>query len=246
MSIVKDGPAPYASTPTLMSVLDGFRNRNPRTPVTQEVIELMGVPNSVAPRTLQALKLLDLLTEEGQPTQALIGLREAEMDEYPSRLGEIVMAAYSEIFAYRDPASDPPEKIVDAFRMYTPGSMRPRMVRLFYGLCKESGLVSELPSVENAPAPRPSRERARKPTEVPPSTGPGEGGSQTPPIQTPPPLRPKPSDDLSHLHPALLGLLGMVPPANDAWSTRERYEIFKAAWDATLQASNPVPPGEDE
>jgi len=56
---------------------------------------------------------------------------------------------------------------------------------------------------------------------------------------------PKADGGLAHLHPALVGLLAMVPPANEAWATHERFNSFKAAWDATLQVCNPVPPKGD-
>lgn len=242
--IEKDGAAPYTSTAALLEVIDAFRHRSPRTPVTQEVLELLGLSQSIIPRTLQALKLLGLIDDDGEPTEALTGLKEAPMEEFPSRLAEVVRAAYADIFAHRNPASDPPEKIVDAFRMYGPASMRPRMVRLFYGLCKEAGLINEIPAVENAPAGMriPRSARPRKSEVSPPRDA---GGS--PPRTTEPPIAPvvPPAQAAPrHLHPALVGLLGLVPPAEQPWPSAERFQTFKAAWDAALLACNPLPSDE--
>ena len=66
---------------------------------------------------------------------------------------------------------------------------------------------------------------------------------QGPPTPAPEPERRVPRDvGLSHLHPALVGLLATIPPMDEPWPTRERFDNFKTAFDATLRISNPVPP----
>lgn len=148
MALTKDGQGPYAPTPAVLAVITAYRERSPRFPLTNENVAMVeGVTESLAPRTLQALKLLDLVDENGEPTPAFKGLKEAGRNEFPMRLAEVVQEAYAEIFAYRDPTTAEPADIQDAFRGYRPSSMRDRMVRLFYGLCEASGLIAQAPKI---------------------------------------------------------------------------------------------------
>src|SRR5579885_3530171 len=116
--IESNGTAPYAPTGAVLDVIHAFRDRPVPTPIDAEVIEKIGVAETIAPRTLQALKLLDLVDPAGNPTTALTDLRKAGTEEYRHRLADVVRAAYAEVFTYRDPATDDVQKIEDAFRSY--------------------------------------------------------------------------------------------------------------------------------
>jgi hypothetical protein len=131
-----------------MTVIDGYRTKHPHTPFTVENIQPLGVATSIAPRTLQALRLLDLVDDEGEPTAAMDVLREASSTEFPARLAEVLRAAYAEVFAYKDPAQDSPEDMAEVFRFYKPPSMQARMVRVFYGLCARAGIIESTPAID--------------------------------------------------------------------------------------------------
>jgi len=141
------GKAPYAPTQAVLDVIHAWRDRPVPTPITADVIKKIGVPGSLVPRTVQTLRLIDLLDKSGKPTTAMQDLRKAGAEEYPARLAEIIRAAYAEIFIYRDPAVDSTEQIADAFRAFEPTGMRDRMVRLFLGLCAEAGIIQTAPRI---------------------------------------------------------------------------------------------------
>jgi hypothetical protein len=133
--------APYAPAKSVMLPISRYRERGLNWPLTAKSLEQIGVPDSMAPRTLQALRFLGLLDEDDQPTESFKRIRQASTEEYPSQLAEVIRAAYLPVFSIVDPARDGDVAIADAFRRYEPGNQRDKMIALFRGLCIEAGII---------------------------------------------------------------------------------------------------------
>jgi hypothetical protein len=112
------------------------------TPFNAEVLMRAGVSESLVPRVLKSLEVLELIDGEGNPTPYLEALRRATSEEYKPKLAEIVKAVYAEVFQFADPTKDDMNRIADAFRAFNPIGQRGRMVTLFMGLCEEAGIVT--------------------------------------------------------------------------------------------------------
>ena len=145
MPVTADKPAPYATTPSILEIIERHRNKGLSTPVNAEVLARCGIADSLVPRTLQALVTLDLITEDGQLTETIEGLRLAPESEYQQRLAEWLNSAYEDALAYVDPATSTDSEIRDAFRTYKPIGQQSRMVTLFQGLYAAAGIGSERP-----------------------------------------------------------------------------------------------------
>lgn len=134
--------APYAPFGCVIAVIRRFRERGLPETLTMQEITRVGVSEGNASRTLQALKFLKLVDEEGHRTQTFDRLGRVPTSEYAEVFGEIIKEAYRDVFTIVDPAEATDIEINDAFRYYQPQAQRGRMVTLFRGLCQEVGLIA--------------------------------------------------------------------------------------------------------
>jgi uncharacterized protein DUF5343 len=223
MAITSDGSAPYTSAPALVKIIEGYRNRGLQTPFTLDVLVKAGVSEALAPRTLQALELLELVDADGNPTDTLVGLRKAPESDFIGRFAEFVRGAYAEVFAFTDPREDSRERVRDAFRSYKPIGQQERMVSLFLALCEYAGLIDGKPASVRPPVQRRIRPHAERRPATKDKTAAeskllvslsSEAGA-TPP----PPDR----------HPFVIGLLQSLPEIGSVWPDSKRNDWIKAA-----------------
>ena len=152
MALGTEGVAPYAPSRTIVGLIEQYRDKDLPTPITKTTLERAGVEASLSSRTLQALKILDLIDDDGEPTDTMKAIRVATTTDLPSVVAGWVQAAYREILAFVNPDADV-QRIADQFRHYKPMGMRPRMVTLFLGLCAYAQLIPELPKMPRTSKP---------------------------------------------------------------------------------------------
>lgn len=218
MAVTATNPAPYAPTSAILDFITRYRNKGLSTPFTGEVLARAGVSDSLIPRTLQALIALELMTEDGQPTETLEGLRRAPEPELKARQAAWISAVYADVLSFVN-ASDDEGAIRDAFRAYNPVGQQPRMVSLFLGLCRASGLRTD---DQAASTPRPAARKAASP-------GTGKAAFTT--------YRPAVKQGVAALPtgaPApIAALLTKLPPEQGSWTKAER-DKFESAFKAML------------
>jgi hypothetical protein len=225
MPLEAGGNAPYAPAPAVLDVIKRYRDRGLTIPFTTDILIRAGVTDSLAPRTLQALRLLELVNDDGQPTEALDALAKAPTEsEYQERFASLIRGVYAEVFAFVDPAEEGQERIRGAFRGFTPRGQQERMVRLFLGLAAHAGIIPEsaarVASTETATRrdpvrretrPRPAVRRAKVTV-----TGAPDG-----------------------LPPVLAGLLNELVTIGQSWNA-EQHDRWLTAFQSMVDYSYPV------
>ena len=76
-----EGPVPYTPPGQMTEIITRYRERGNPQVFDQESLGRLGVPDSAIARTLQALKVLDLVDDDGRPTQTFDVIRQAPQAE---------------------------------------------------------------------------------------------------------------------------------------------------------------------
>lgn len=137
--------APYAPPSAVLKIIRHYSDRDVPERVTPTNLLQLGVTEALAPRTMAALKFLGLLEEDGLTTERFRALRYASADDYNQVFRDMLEAAYKNIFDHVDVTSATETEISNAFKPYSPGGQRGRMITLFLALCQEAGLHVAVP-----------------------------------------------------------------------------------------------------
>jgi hypothetical protein len=226
MPVSSEQSAPYAPASAILSIVDRQRTKGLPPIVDSEVLARAGISDSLNSRTLQALIVLDLLTEDFKPSETFERIRLAPQSEYQAALGDWLKSAYADVLQYVDPATDTEEKVRDAFRSYKPIGQQARMVTLFTSLFAAAGISSEK-TRQTTPRLKPTTQG--KPRE-------NVSGKKLAPKQ----LVVTPVEQhQSSLPPAIQGLLASLPKEGESWTSKRR-DAFHTTFGAVIDFCFPI------
>ena len=166
--------APYAPAKSVLAVVRRYRETGLPQPLTAASVQSIGIAQTMTSRTIQALRFLGLVDDDGHVTEAFEALKRAGSNEYPEQLDELLRQAYRPVFSIVDPAKHDIEAIADAFRQFEPSAQRTKMVALFRGLIEEANITPprsvRQPVRKHMGVPKPPQAKARSASSVQPST----------------------------------------------------------------------------
>jgi Family of unknown function (DUF5343) len=232
MAIEPNGAAPYAPAQTVIELIDGYRNRGFATPFTSDVLVRAGVPDSLVNRTLQALRLLDLIGDDGRPTEQFDALKQARGDEeFKARLNSWLLSVYADVLQYTNPVTDTPDRVTEAFRGYKPEGQRSRMVILMLGLFAFAGIIDDPPKRA-----APKQKSGSSPSGPPRQTAIHKRSTSASPIRR---GRESSIHETDGLPPSITGLLRDLPKDGNAWSS-DRREAWLETFKVVLNYAFPI------
>ena len=127
-----------------MEVINHFRDRDVPEQIERLRLTQIGVSDGLLNRVWSTLQYLGLIREDGTTTEAFQGLRYASEGDYPKVFQGILNDVYADIFGVLNPAEADEGALERAFRPYSPGGQRERMITLFLGLCREAGIDTKV------------------------------------------------------------------------------------------------------
>lgn len=139
MRVMKESFAPYAPPSAVLSIIHFYRSRDVPPSVTLTNLQQIGVTEALAPRTMAALKFLNLLREDGTTTEQFRAIRYASDEDYQKVLTGILEASYKAVLDHIDITSAGDRELNNAFIPFSPGGQRLRMITLFQALAREAG-----------------------------------------------------------------------------------------------------------
>lgn len=209
MAVTADKSAPYAPISAILEIIKRVRNFGLSKPLNSDILRRIGVTDSLIPRTLQALRILDLINKDGTATDTFEGIRKAPEAEYKERLENWLKESYADVFLYVDPSDDDEIKVRDAFRSYKPHGQQDRMVALFLGLCVEADIAK--------------KSKRKQKTRVVSAVGKSSGSSK---VKGKASQRQSFADD-GLIPPPIAGLLQSLPSESEGWTSDRREEFIK-------------------
>ncbi len=245
MNVELERLCPYAPYTSVLTVIRHMRKRDLKEPVTSPLITTIGVAEGNASRTIQALRFLNLLDEEGYITENFKAIGNAPSHEYPVLLAQTLREAYKHVFMALDPATATDQQFENAFRYYQPKAQQGRMIMLFKGLCREADLIAG-GAPETTPRPRTTSPKPLAPSQAGKKGMPKDVHSQPEPYQSPTPTVPPvvvPAAASTTPEFAILqGLLNQLPFGNKKWTQprREKWiQAMTAAVDLLFEVGDP-------
>ncbi|RPE77588.1 MULTISPECIES: DUF5343 domain-containing protein [unclassified Frondihabitans] len=137
------GSAPYAPSSAVLEVIDAKKHGRKLDHLDSEALERLGIRESLVPRTLQTLRLLDLVDDAGFTTPAFSKVASFSKLESQAALRDVLRSAYAPVFEALDPTTASVGALENVFSYFQPPSQRPRMVTLFINLMKAAGMIPE-------------------------------------------------------------------------------------------------------
>jgi hypothetical protein len=167
--------APYAPTENVLRVLSKARSGGLRGPIDVPYLTQLGIEQSMAPRSVRALRFLGLIQDDGNPTSLMEQYIQASDEESQTLLRGAIERSYALVLRAANPESDTRAKVFNAFRMMKPQGQWDRMVTLFLGLCRAAGMdVKEAPPSRSGRLDSPREARSPRPRpRATPSKAPG-------------------------------------------------------------------------